>query len=672
MKYRQRSLYVVLTIAMSLVAMLVTPMGSHAAFADVLSYPDWNKPCVRAPYAVTGSCLESNGSPALAWGDKHDDESGANIYSSRGYAYRNCTDYVAWKLRSLGVTSNWTSGLGNGGDWYDNAANKSGLSRGIVPRVGAAAVWPAGVAGNSYGHVAYVEAVNSDGTITVSEYNYNLDGTGDIRTDTPAHMHFTEFVYFADKMTNPPGSSGSVGSGTPPVPSGASPIQNGGFNGNTAHWSANGSANLAYNNASTTPNVYPYEGSGFAATNAAQSGDSVSETNTATIGTGDTFCASARVVTIGSGAGSGVTLAVWLFGSSNDVSTTSASDLPGSNNWQEIKTCVMATGSRSQVKVQFYPTPGAPTMGIDAVDVHQTLNTSGGFNNGNSYWNLEPGTNLATYTVASGVGTNPYESNAFAATNTSQSGGSFLQDMPHAIAPGDTFCAEAQVVTVGNSTGASGALAVYLTGTSATEQSVYSFGNLPGGSAWTPIKTCVTATATHSNIRVQMYPAVNGPTLGVDALDLHASITQNSGFNGDSSHWVANGSLGYANFQNFNGTTPYEGSGFEIVQTNVANSSLSESRGYAWAPGDTFCAEASVVSGGTTPGAGGTLAIWLLSSNGVDVSNYSFSALAAGNGWTRIKTCVMARAGTSSGTIKAEIYPSTNNVPLGVDGVDVH
>ncbi|HSW80758.1 MAG TPA: CHAP domain-containing protein, partial [Candidatus Saccharimonas sp.] len=203
---------------------------------------------------MTGTCLENDGTPALAWGDKHNDESGANIYSSRGYAYRNCTDYVAWKLQSLGVASKWTSGLGNGGNWYDNVP--AGLRRGSVPAVGAAAVWPAGVAGNSFGHVAYVEAVNSNGTITVSEYNYSLDGTGDTRTDTPAHMHFTEFVYFADKMTNPPGNGGNA---PPPALTGASPIQNGGFNQDTSHWSVSGTANLAYNNASSTPNVYPYE-----------------------------------------------------------------------------------------------------------------------------------------------------------------------------------------------------------------------------------------------------------------------------------------------------------------------------------------------------------------------------------------------------------------------------
>ncbi|HKX73131.1 MAG TPA: hypothetical protein VJM32_03910 [Candidatus Saccharimonadales bacterium] len=460
------------------------------------------------------------------------------------------------------------------------------------------------------------------------------------------------------------------GGGNPPLPTGSSPIKNGGFNLDTSHWSVSGSANLArYTSVSGTN---PYEGAGFAASNASQSGDSFSETNTASISAGDTYCVSAEVVTIGAGSGSSGTLALWLLGSTNDSSTYRYTSLPGSNNWQSIKTCVMATGSRTQIKVQFYPDPGSPTVGIDAIDAHQTLNASGGFNNGTGYWNLQAGTNFTTYTTAQAVGTNPYEGGAFGATNTSQSGGGFMQDLPRSIAPGDTFCTEAKVVTVGNTTGASGALAIYLTGTTATEQSVFHFSGLPGGNAWRNAKACVRAASPHNNIRVQVFPAVNGPTLGVDVLDVHASIALNGGFNVDSTHWSANGSLGYAQFANFNGTLPYEGTGFEIVQTNQAGASLSEGRGWAWGVGDTFCAEAMFVTGGTTSGGGGILALHLIGPSTTDTSTYSFSALPAGNSWSRAKTCVKANSGVGNGVIKVEIYPSTNNLPLGVDAVDVH
>lgn len=54
--------------------------------------------------------------------------------------------------------------LGNGGQWVGRAAAQ-GIPTGSAPRVGAIAEQP--------GHVAYVEAVNGDGTVTISEMGWN-------------------------------------------------------------------------------------------------------------------------------------------------------------------------------------------------------------------------------------------------------------------------------------------------------------------------------------------------------------------------------------------------------------------------------------------------------------------------------------------------------------------
>ena len=103
-----------------------------------------------------------------------------------GYEYRNCTDYVQWKESTIGVSvpSNW----GNGGSWYNSAPAGD---RSTTPKA-----WDAAVEPGDPGHVAFVESVNSGGTITVSEYNHNMDGTGDTRTGTASSMGFTEFVDF--------------------------------------------------------------------------------------------------------------------------------------------------------------------------------------------------------------------------------------------------------------------------------------------------------------------------------------------------------------------------------------------------------------------------------------------------------------------------------------------
>jgi surface antigen len=186
------------------------------ALADDGGYPNATMPCIWDPYKTSGLCKNNAGVTTYEWGPDHGNEN--TIYSGRGYAYRNCTDYVAWKLQSLGVADSWTRGLGNGGQWYDNAGSKSGLSRGTTPAVGAAAVVPADTPGfGGYGHVAYVEAVNSNGTITVSEYNGDLMGDYDTRVGTPAAMHFTEFVYFADKMTSQPVNGGGSGGTAPQI-----------------------------------------------------------------------------------------------------------------------------------------------------------------------------------------------------------------------------------------------------------------------------------------------------------------------------------------------------------------------------------------------------------------------------------------------------------------------
>ena len=93
--------------------------------------------------------------------------------SPRRFAYRNCTDFVSWRLgiswelAESGGTAHayaWRQG------WID-----AGRSVGTTPRVGAIAWWGTS-RGGGYGHVAVVVAVNADGSARVEQYNG--DGTG--------------------------------------------------------------------------------------------------------------------------------------------------------------------------------------------------------------------------------------------------------------------------------------------------------------------------------------------------------------------------------------------------------------------------------------------------------------------------------------------------------------
>lgn len=74
--------------------------------------------------------------------------------------------------------------LGNGGQWVANAAAR-GYATGSEPRAGAIAEMP--------GHVAYVERVNGDGTIVISEMN-GYAGFGVVGTRTAPASQF-RYIY---------------------------------------------------------------------------------------------------------------------------------------------------------------------------------------------------------------------------------------------------------------------------------------------------------------------------------------------------------------------------------------------------------------------------------------------------------------------------------------------
>ena len=105
-------------------------------------------------------------------------------YPATGFPVGWCTYYVATKRN---VT--WR---GDAGFWYQNAA-AAGYPVGSKPKVGAIMVtW------ESYlGHVAYVEAVNADGSWTVTEMNYVAFDVISQRTIKPGQLgsRLVGFIY---------------------------------------------------------------------------------------------------------------------------------------------------------------------------------------------------------------------------------------------------------------------------------------------------------------------------------------------------------------------------------------------------------------------------------------------------------------------------------------------
>lgn len=103
-----------------------------------------------------------------------------SIVDRWGLYNRECVSYVAWKEYNAGKYVPY--GLGNAGDWPNHVPNSWIDS---TPQEGDAAVRPA-IAGYGFweggqwvadvGHVMYIEHVNGDGTIAVSQYNASLNG----------------------------------------------------------------------------------------------------------------------------------------------------------------------------------------------------------------------------------------------------------------------------------------------------------------------------------------------------------------------------------------------------------------------------------------------------------------------------------------------------------------
>ena len=118
----------------------------------------WNGTSNTYPYA--GNCPQDNVQ-----------------YSAYGGAVCQCTSYASWKAQEKwGIVNTW----GGNAYSYENGAGHYVPGSGIYSYVDSSpapytiAIWK----GGQYGHVAWVESVNADGSINISEYNVNWPSIG--------------------------------------------------------------------------------------------------------------------------------------------------------------------------------------------------------------------------------------------------------------------------------------------------------------------------------------------------------------------------------------------------------------------------------------------------------------------------------------------------------------
>jgi surface antigen len=107
---------------------------------------------------------------------------------------RQCVSYTAWKVSASGRTC--PTGA-------DAATPTSGTTTPVPPAsrqtpTHAPATSPSRTAG-TYGHAMYVEGVNSDGSINISQYNAAWTGQYSTATIMPSGLVFIHFHLAPDK-----------------------------------------------------------------------------------------------------------------------------------------------------------------------------------------------------------------------------------------------------------------------------------------------------------------------------------------------------------------------------------------------------------------------------------------------------------------------------------------
>ncbi len=125
-----------------------------------------------------------------------------------GYVFRNCTSYVAWKIKQVFPSVSFPSNLGDASTWASMAQTDHFgtvyASSGYTPQIGDIAVW------TGADHVAYVYYADPTTHIaSLDEYNVGLDGNFYSSRTTASNSAGTPDYYIhVGTVTPPPDTDG--------------------------------------------------------------------------------------------------------------------------------------------------------------------------------------------------------------------------------------------------------------------------------------------------------------------------------------------------------------------------------------------------------------------------------------------------------------------------------
>ena len=174
----------------------------------------WVTVLVALVVVLAGAVTASTAAVASGTGDAHsqygypypnapdcNESSGANCVADKWNYYQGqCTSWVAYRLNTVNGVS-FTNRYGgvawsNASNWK-NAANQLQIPVNGTPARGA-------IAWYSFGHVGYVESVNSDGSVVMSEMNHDYHNGFRFITIRPGNYWPTGFIHIKDLTTPQP------------------------------------------------------------------------------------------------------------------------------------------------------------------------------------------------------------------------------------------------------------------------------------------------------------------------------------------------------------------------------------------------------------------------------------------------------------------------------------
>lgn len=189
----------------TLLAIMPASIGAAAAPASLHSVTTQRLPAL-AEFPLSGSAVERSQartfapSTLVAAGDDYPykDPYPMDVADPWNFFTRECTSFVAWRMRQFGTKFTNTMLGGRWGDAWQWTLNHPGgmviFIKDTKPRVKSIAWWGQSDSHPS-GHVAIVTKINSNGSTLVEDYNSDKDSTGHYRAPYIANPPPEAFIH---------------------------------------------------------------------------------------------------------------------------------------------------------------------------------------------------------------------------------------------------------------------------------------------------------------------------------------------------------------------------------------------------------------------------------------------------------------------------------------------